>query len=331
VIPVPEAVVRGFSEVYGVLPGNFERFAGGMEESDGILYAYQHARVKRLLKVLAVPEEQRRQGLLRFDERLKFMHYLGEHGAHIAYPLPSPQGALYETLAHAGHVWVAYSMDIAPGKINSPHDDSPGFFRNWGQAIGMLHRLVQQYPAGAASIDPETGEPILTWQEEWQGFYDWCQDEEVKARWVEIKEVLDTLPKTRDVYGFIHNDPHLWNLLVDGDRITLLDFDVANHHWFATDISIALQSVLFAQTGGLDRPVHDREKLLRLAGWFFEGYEREHHLPPEWLDRLDLFIAYRRILMFIVMYGGISSNPGAHVAWKDMILTHPPVLGTDAF
>jgi hypothetical protein len=28
----------------------------------------------------------------------------------------------------------------------------------------------------------------------------------------------------------------MWNMLADGERITLLDFDVANHHWFVNDI-----------------------------------------------------------------------------------------------
>ena len=48
-----------------------------------------------------------------------------------------------------------------------------------------------------------------------------------------------------------------------------------------------------------------------------------------WLDhRLDLFIAYRRILLFTVMHGWISSEPGRHASWKEMIHTQPPVVGS---
>ena len=138
------------------------------------------------------------------------------------------------------------------------------------------------------------------------------------------------MPITREVYGFIHNDPHIWNLLVDGDRITVLDFDVANHHWFVNDIAIACQSVLFALSGGMDRPVHDRERLLAYLDTFLAGYAREVALPSEWLDRLDLFIAYRRILLFTVMYGWIRSEPDRHASWKGMILSQPQVVGTPA-
>ena len=74
-------------------------------------------------------------------------------------------------------------------------------------------------------------------------------------------------------------------------------------------------------------PVQDRERLLRFLAFFFKGYEREHRLPAEWLDRLDLFIAYRRILLFTVMHGWIQSQPDLHRSWRGMILSRPEVVG----
>ena len=71
----------------------------------------------------------------------------------------------------------------------------------------------------------------------------------------------------------------------------------------------------------------DRAKLLGFLDCFMDGYEREHHLAPEWLDRLDLFIAYRRILLFTAMIGWIQSKPEVHASWKAMILDQPEVVG----
>jgi amicoumacin kinase len=326
-IPVPHSVLEALAPPFGTTAADLRHFGSGGESGDGIVYSYPYDGVRRLLKVMAFPVENQRRSLLCLDERLRFAHYLGENGARIAYPRRLREDALYETYEHDAHLWVAYSMDLVNGKTPRPEAWDPAFFRNWGQTIGMLHRLTQQYPSWPASVDPETGEAFLTWREEWHGFYEWCQDEEVRQKWMEIKDVLDTLPVTRETFGFIHNDPHLWNLLVEGDRITLLDFDVANHHWFATDISIAFQSMLVVQTGGMGSPVRDRDKLLRFVELFMEGYEREYHLPQPWVSRLDLFIAYRRILMFTVMYGDISANPEALAGWKDMILTQPGLLG----
>ena len=327
-IPVPQPILENLAQSFGTPAGQLRHFAGGREESDGVIYAYSSGDSRRLLKILAIPAQDQQTGLFCLDERLKFMRFLGEHGARIAFPRLSPEGNLYETTSGEDHLWVGYSMDLAPGRTPGPRGWDPAFFRNWGQTIGLLHRLARDYPAWEASVDPTTGQEYLTWSEEWQGFHDWCQDDDVKAVWVALREHLEALPISRDVYSFIHNDPHSGNLLVDGDRITLLDFDVANHHWFANDIAIACQSLLFAQTGGMDRPVRDRERLLRFLDFFLEGYEREHHLSSEWLDRLDLFILYRRILLFIVMHGSIQSRPEAHASWKQMILSQPEVIGT---
>ena len=327
VIPVPLPVLEVLAQAFGVHCADLVKFAGGGSENDGVIYAYRAPGSRRLLKVMAIPEDARQGGLFCLDERLKFMRFLGEHGASIAFPLLSPQGAIYETVAYADHVWIGYTMDLAPGHEVPPDTWDSCLFQRWGQAIGKLHRLAQEYPSWQSSVEPETGTELLTWREEWEGFHNWCPDDQVKLEWERVKERLEELPAPRDAFGFIHNDPHIWNLRYDGERVTLLDFDVANHHWFATDISIACQSLLFAQTGGMGSPLRDRAKLVEFLSCFRAGYQLENMLADEWWDRLDLFIAYRRILLFIVMHGWIGSDPGRLDAWQQMILEHPQLLG----
>ena len=327
-IPVPPSVLESLAPRYGTEPAALAHFGGGRPENDGVVYAYPSGEGRRLLKVMAIPLEGERRAMLCLDERLRFAHYLGTHSARIAHPLPSPAGNLYETCDHGEHRWVAYGMEVAPGAVVRPDAWNAALFREWGRTIGLLHRLAREYPSWRAAVDPETGEEFLTWREEWQSFHDWCRDDEVRAAWGAIKERLEALPVERDAFGFIHNDPHLFNLLYEGRAgVTLLDFDVANHHWFINDIAIATQTVLFAQSGGLDRAVERPEKLRGFLDFFMEGYHREHDLSTDWLDRLDLFIAYRRILMYIVMYDDIRRRPKHRAAWRRMILSHPEVAG----
>jgi Ser/Thr protein kinase RdoA (MazF antagonist) len=328
-IPVPQTVLDNFAIQFHTSASHFKRIGGGREDSDGIVYAYPYQERQRLLKIMAIPATDRQDGLFRLDERLKFMRFLGENGAPIAFPQLTPTGEvsrLYETFSTEEYAWVGYCMEISPGKTVSDRRWDADFFCKWGQVIGQLHRLTQQYPSWEASIDPVSGKQHLTWLGEWQSFYTWNQDEEIKQKWIEIRQQLKTLPLQRNTFGFIHNDPHIWNLLYDGTQITILDFDVANHHWFINDLAIACQSLLFSLTGGMERPVYDRRKLIRFYNHFLEGYAKENTLAPEWLDRLDLFIAYRRILLFTVMQGWITSKPELHKSWKSTILAQPEVL-----
>jgi len=115
-IPVPKPVLEDLASSFGAVASNLSHFGGGREESDGVIYIYPHGDTQRLLKILAIPVEDQRRGLFCLEERLQFAHFLGENGAHIAFPQLSPQGNLYETHLHGAHLWVAYSMDIAPGK-----------------------------------------------------------------------------------------------------------------------------------------------------------------------------------------------------------------------
>jgi amicoumacin kinase len=330
-IPIPEPALHALALKFAIDPAGLVKFAGGDEGSDGVVYAYPFEGQQRLLKILVMPPEKPRQGLFRLEERLRLMRFMGDGGAPVVFPITSPQNRLYETSQHDERLWVAYTMEHMPGK--TPHGDrwDPEFYTSFGRLVGLTHRLATQYPSWEAAIDSETGEALLTWQEEWQDFYDWSKDDEVTAKWLSIRERLEKLPRSRHDFGFIHNDAHIWNLLVDDGAITLLDFDVANHHWFMADIAIACQAVLFDLTGGMNRPVHDQAKLREFVRLFMDGYRSQHPLDPAWLEQLDLFIAYRRILLFVVMHGWISSQPEMHAAWKAMILEEPEVAGRGWF
>ncbi len=330
-IPVPQSTLETLAGFYGTIADHLKYFGGGREESDGVVYVYPSVEGQRLLKILAVPLENQRKGILAFEARLQFMRFLGENGARIVFPKFSPQGNLYETTQAEDHIWIGYSMDIVKGRAPKEKTWDERFFMNWGQTIGQIHHLAQEYPIWRSSVDPENGETFLSWEGEWEGFYRWCQEEDVRKKWVEIGQQLEALPITRDTFGLIHNDPHIWNLRVNEDQVTLLDFDVANHHWFVNDIAIACQNILIFMSGGLNSPVRDRKKLLKFIGCFMKGYARENQLPEKSLYQLELFIAYRRILLFIVMQDWALSRPGLYTSWKQLILSPPLVVGSKEF
>jgi Ser/Thr protein kinase RdoA (MazF antagonist) len=84
-----------------------------------------------------------------------------------------------------------------------------------------------------------------------------------------------------DRFGLIHCDFLAENMLVDGDRITLLDFDDAGYGWHLFDIATALAMATL------------REDFDALRNALFAGYRRHRQLPEEHLTRLPLFLALR--------------------------------------
>jgi amicoumacin kinase len=324
-IPVPEHVLSSLASAYGASLASLTYLGGGREDSDGIAYSYPSAGATRVLKVLAIPAADP-DGLLRLEERLKFMHFIGQRGVGVIHPLPLPGGALYAAQPDGALLYLAYTYLKVEGKTARGVEWSDDMQRAWGRTVGALHRHTQDYPTWQRSPAPGGG-TLLGWREEWQGFYEWCKDEAVKARWVSIRERLEALPVHRGCFGFIHNDPHTENILVTPGGIVLLDFDVANYHWFATDIAIALQYTLFSASGGLERPVTDPAPIRHFLDIFMQGYAQENTLDPFWLAQLDLFIAYRRILLFTVMQEWLATEPDKHAQWKQMILDEPPVVG----
>jgi amicoumacin kinase len=229
-------------------------------------------------------------------------------------------GLLYRHCHFDGHGYISYLMDRIEGKPPAPEQWGKALLGLWGGAVGKMHTLATRHEHWQHSPENDSdGNPQLGWRNEVNGFTNWCSDADIKRMWREMEMRLEALPVERDSFGFIHNDPHNHNILYDGRALRVIDFDVANYHWFATDIAIALQSVLFA-TGGMERPMEDRDAVRRFLDGFMGGYTREHSLDAAWLARLDMFVNYRRMLLFTVMQDWLATNETAKNNWKRMIL-----------
>lgn len=320
-IKLGEPALNGILSPYGLDSSTVEYLGGGREDSDGVCYSFRQGGRPMVVKILAwkEPEEAFAWTRARFEERIEFAFYLGEGGAPVVNPVKDGEGLLYRR-SHDGHYgYVSYLMDRVDGKPPEPALWDDKLLGQWGAAVGRMHSLASHYGQWRHSPRRDKdGKPQLGWRNEVNGFRDWCRDPEVKRLWGDMESRLDALPVERMSFGFIHNDPHGHNILFDGSSLKVIDFDVANYHWFMTDISIALQSALF-NWGGLERPVGDAGALQRFLARFLLGYEREHHLDSQWLARLDLFVNYRRMLLFTVMQDWLDTNDEARESWKRMI------------
>ena len=96
-----------------------------------------------------------------------------------------------------------------------------------------------------------------------------------------LRRDLGALNRSTAVYGLIHADFAPENLLVDGERIRLLDFDDVGFGWHLLEIATSLYFPL-------GQPYYEAIREAVIA-----GYRTERALPDEQLALLPLFLAAR--------------------------------------
>ena len=86
-------------------------------------------------------------------------------------------------------------------------------------------------------------------------------------------------------FGLVHADLRLANLLVDGDHITVIDFEDCGFSWYLYDLACAL-------TFNEGRP--DVQELIAL---WVDGYRQVEPLPAADEQEIDTFLMLRRLML----------------------------------
>ena len=105
-----------------------------------------------------------------------------------------------------------------------------------------------------------------------------------------------------DRYGLIHADMRLGNLLVDGGRVALLDFDDCGFCWFTYDFAAAIS---FHETN---------PAIPALRSAWIEGYQSVRPLSSEDIGAIDSMIMLRRMALL----AWIGSHADTRLAQQHM-------------
>ena len=116
-----------------------------------------------------------------------------------------------------------------------------------------------------------------------------------------IWQALSDYGRDADNSGLIHADLHPYNVLVHGDRLTVIDFDDAGFGWHQYDIAVAL-------AGRREDPA-----FLEMQRALIEGYRSVRPLPAEALGLLPLFLLVRRLVTLGWLHGRPEFGHGDRV------------------
>ncbi|MEZ5825990.1 MAG: phosphotransferase [Geminicoccaceae bacterium] len=101
----------------------------------------------------------------------------------------------------------------------------------------------------------------------------------------EVCNRLSTFGKATGRYGLIHADMRLANLLIDGERTWLIDFDDCGFSWFLYDFAAAISFM------------EDHPQVPALKQAWIEGYRTQRPLTAEDIAEIDSFVMLRRMAL----------------------------------
>lgn len=210
-------------------------------------------------------------------------------------PVPEPVRTLEGSLV--GHVSVEGVPEERhftlvrwmPGR-SKKEDLSPAAFSLVGSFVARLHRHAERHavPEDAALPRWDWHWPFGTSAPLWNAGEAFYGPEELtvfEAAARRVREDLEALGEGRDVFGVIHRDLGLDNLVFLDGAVGSIDFDLCGLGHYLLDVAATLASL---------RPLHV-ERLELMSESFLEAYERERALPSGYRRYLATFDVMRRV------------------------------------
>lgn len=228
---------------------------------------------------------------------LEWMRALQAGGFDVPVIVPDRGGALFRSVSHAGVAeprqvdvfdWIA-GAQLGSVATDVAMDDAAlaRTFHQVGVLAARLHNQATRWslPAGFVrhswDVDGLVGERPL-WGRFWELAALTAEERAVIVRARDrLRRDLGALARTAETYGLIHADFAPENLLVDGDRVRLIDFDDAGFGWHLFEIATSIY---------FHRGQPSYEAILEAI---VAGYRTERALPDGQLALLPMFLAAR--------------------------------------
>lgn len=206
-------------------------------------------------------------------------------------PVPQISGHLIGSIDDAGAQRHVVAFEFLPGKEPDEASGLAGWYRKLGAVNARLH-------AHARAWTPPPGFIRKTWNFEStlgdiQLWGDWRAGlgltpegrqmlEETAAT---LRRQLAAYGETPDRFGLVHADMRLANLLIDGERLSVIDFDDCGFSWYLYDFAAAISFL-----------EHEPYIPALLDAWI-AGYRSVAPLSDDDVAMIPIFIMLRRMLL----------------------------------
>ena len=193
-----------------------------------------------------------------------------------------------------------------------------------------MHKLTQAYHTDASLEEFK-----------WNGPHCWrfgmkIEDKRVAEAEKEMLGELMRMPITQTNYGIVHFDIHTDNFLVDGNDITLIDFDACQYNFYMADVESALffivqRGIPLSETVDENRRTIYAENALTQ---YLKGYLRYRTADREEIKNIGLFMRYQMIDEYFAAKFFYDEDPcertKRYLDWHiDRIISRSPYVEID--
>jgi Ser/Thr protein kinase RdoA (MazF antagonist) len=219
-------------------------------------------------------------------------------------PVPGLDGQRLRVLRLGGTARSVVAFDHVPGRSPNPQEDLSGWFARLGVITARLHGHARHWGRPDQFVRKhwtvETTLAPLGYWGDWRQARGLAPDGEalLTRAAAAIGTALARYGTAPDRFGLIHGDLRLANLLLDGDCLSVIDFDDCGFGWFLYDFAAAVSFF------------EDAPAVPALMAAWVEGYRRLAPLSAEDLGVLPALILLRRMLLL----AWVASHPEAPTA-----------------
>jgi Ser/Thr protein kinase RdoA (MazF antagonist) len=210
------------------------------------------------------------------------LEHLGAKGVPVARPVPRRGGAVVDWLSAPEGNRASVLFTHAPGRELDGSDED---CRNYGRAVAAVHAATDDFETAhrrfALDLDHLLIEPMAAIRSLLH--HRTADLDTIETLATTVARRLAALPAGEMDRGFCHGDFHGDNAHIDGDTVTIFDFDCCGPGWRAYDIAV------FRWRWG------DDETGNRRWAAFLEGYRSLRPIGEVDLAAVPLFVAARAI------------------------------------
>lgn len=161
---------------------------------------------------------------------IAYQRHLFAHNVPICEPILSLNGLWVEHIQQGSELIFAHVCREVPGKPMHFDYTNLALYKHWGITLGKLHHA-------ALSYHPEK-HSYTSWESSLEELHDYAKHETIVLQNAlnAVTKFFNKRVQTSENYGLTHGDHRKGNVLSDGQKIHIIDFDLPSMHWFMEDV-----------------------------------------------------------------------------------------------